>query len=1450
MTLTYTINSTNFTVLDTTDANGIYTFNNLPPATYAVNFGTPSGYSATTANAGGNSSNSSTTDTNDSDPTGGNVTGIVLAAGENNLGIDAGFNQTVNLGDYVWYDQNNNGIQDPGEPGLAGATVKLYAANGTTLLQTAPVTGNTGAYNFTGLTPGDYVVGVTPPAGYKSSAVDGGDPDNNTLNDDNGTGSGTGEVKSLPITLTSGGEPTNDGDGNNGNLTVDFGFAGTGSIGDLVWRDNDGNGLQGGVGETGIPGVIVTLTYTINSTNFTVLDTTDANGIYTFNNLPSATYAVNFGTPSGYSATTANAGGNSSNSSTTDTNDSDPTGGNVTGIVLAAGENNLGIDAGFNQTVNLGDYVWFDQNNNGIQDPGEPGLAGATVKLYAANGTTLLQTAPVTGNTGAYNFTGLTPGDYVVGVTPPAGYKSSAVDGGDPDNNTLNDDNGTGSGTGEVKSLPITLTSGGEPTNDGDGNNGNLTVDFGFAGTGSIGDLVWRDNDGNGLQGGVGETGIPGVIVTLTYTINSTNFTVLDTTDANGIYTFNNLPPATYAVNFGTPSGYSATTANAGGNSSNSSTTDTNDSDPTGGNVTGIVLAAGENNLGIDAGFNQTVNLGDYVWFDQNNNGIQDPGEPGLAGATVKLYAANGTTLLQTAPVTGNTGAYNFTGLTPGDYVVGVTPPAGYKSSAVDGGDPDNNTLNDDNGTGSGTGEVKSLPITLTSGGEPTNDGDGNNGNLTVDFGFAGTGSIGDFVWKDLNANGIQNGGGETGVSGVIVTLTYTINSTSFTIKDTTDANGLYLFPNLPPSSTYTLSFSNVPAGMVISPSNAGDDNFDSDGLGAIAITLAAGQNDLSNDLGLYAPAAIGNFVWHDLNANGIQDPGEPGISGVSVSLSGGPSTPPATNTDGNGKYLFSNLTPGTYTVTFGTPAGGYLASPANIGSTTDDKDSDAGSGGTTSAYTLVSGQTDTTVDAGFYKLASLGDYVWYDKNKNGIQDNIIDPNGNIVGPEMPVQGISVQLKRVSDNSVAGTAVTNSSGFYLFSNVIPGDYYVQMVTATIPANFDITQKDVSGNTMDSKDSDFNPATGKSDNTNLTSGENDLTWDMGIYMISASIVDPCICKNNATNGKNGQFDEILDVMATPGGSWMIIQQTGMYLSTSPAPPAAPIPVPVGTMLNNVGLGMYRYNFVHIDSLGYTVRVTNGTDTLMITNLCPYPDVIMAAFDTALCIYDAPINLMATANMPGTIDYIITTSGNTEIHTNVIDPATLGMGTFTLKLTFTPLDPTLCQNTYIQSFNISINNCPAALGNFVWNDQNANGKQDPGEPGIPNVNVTLTNVTTAATTNAMTNPNGKYLFNNLAPGTYKVTFGTPAGYIPTTANAAGVLDDVDSDAGAGGMTGNYVLIAGQVDSTVDAGFFTCPTLNLRDTGVCGTFSINLNQISHRYYKVALGLMKVFLWMLLQQ
>ncbi|MEP7324085.1 MAG: SdrD B-like domain-containing protein, partial [Saprospiraceae bacterium] len=114
---------------------------------------------------------------------------------------------------------------------------------------------------------------------------------------------------------------------------------------------------------------------------------------------------------------------------------------------------------------------------------------------------------------------------------------------------------------------------------------------------------------------------------------------------------------------------------------------------------------------------------------------------------------------------------------------------------------------------------------------------------------------------------------------------------------------------------------------------------------------------------------------------------------------------------------------------------------------------------------------------------------------------------------------------------------------------------------------------------------------------------------------------------------------------------------------------------------------------------------------------------------------------------------------------------------------------------------------ALGNFVWNDLNADGDQDAGEPGISGVTVTLTNVTTSATTPGSTDANGKYLFSGLKPGTYKVTFGTPSGYIATTPNVG--ADDKDSDP-VSGVTGNYTLISGQTDSTVDAGFHLIPDL----------------------------------------
>lgn len=85
---------------------------------------------------------------------------------------------------------------------------------------------------------------------------------------------------------------------------------------------------------------------------------------------------------------------------------------------------------------------------------------------------------------------------------------------------------------------------------------------------------------------------------------------------------------------------------------------------------------------------------------------------------------------------------------------------------------------------------------------------------------------------------------------------------------------------------------------------------------------------------------------------------------------------------------------------------------------------------------------------------------------------------------------------------------------------------------------------------------------------------------------------------------------------------------------------------------------------------------------------------------------------------------------------------------------------------------------ALGDYVWEDTNKDGKQDADEKGIQGVYVILKDANGKELDRTTTDATGKYQFNNLTNGTYTVEFSTPEGYTPTTANA-GTDDSVDSD-----------------------------------------------------------------------
>ncbi|MDZ4865542.1 MAG: SdrD B-like domain-containing protein [Gemmatimonadota bacterium] len=103
----------------------------------------------------------------------------------------------------------------------------------------------------------------------------------------------------------------------------------------------------------------------------------------------------------------------------------------------------------------------------------------------------------------------------------------------------------------------------------------------------------------------------------------------------------------------------------------------------------------------------------------------------------------------------------------------------------------------------------------------------------------------------------------------------------------------------------------------------------------------------------------IGDFVWNDANANGIQDAGELGIPGLTVTLSGAASA--TTTTGPAGDYLFTGLTAGSYTVTVATPAG-YTASPTGAGTPATDNN------GSPASVTLpTNSSSDLTIDFGFF---------------------------------------------------------------------------------------------------------------------------------------------------------------------------------------------------------------------------------------------------------------------------------------------------------------------------------------------------------------------------------------------------------------------------------------------------------------------------------------------------
>jgi len=349
--------------------------------------------------------------------------------------------------------------------------------------------------------------------------------------------------------------------------------------------------------------------------------------------------------------------------------------------------------------------------------------------------------------------------------------------------------------------------------------------------------------------------------------------------------------------------------------------------------------------------------------------------------------------------------------------------------------------------------------------------------------------TLGGTAFDDANglADGLVNGTG-TNLSGTL--YANLINGGNVVTNMPIAPNGTYTFTNLD-RQTYTVQLSTVagtigaaqpattlPAGWV----NTGESTNqvpDNRADGLLTLTLTASVSDAN--FGIAQSVTIGDYTWLDVNKNGVQDPGEPSLGGVTVVLFQTNAltqvmTAMATNLSSqNGAYLFTNVPPGVYQVQFTAPAGGYTCSPALQGSDPAKNSHADATNGCTGILTYSPGTIDLTENAGFLpsptavaevalRAEVLSGQVWltwqtyseagllaFDVTRTAANGVVADVTPDYVFASGQLTGASYTV-RDAGAALAGSYTYNLYGFYDDLSIEPlATATIQLTASVLPA---------------------------------------------------------------------------------------------------------------------------------------------------------------------------------------------------------------------------------------------------------------------------------------------------------------------------------------------------------------------------------------------------------------
>ena len=1083
--------------------------------------------------------------------------------------------------------------------------------------------------------------------------------------------------------------------------------------------------------------------------------------------------------------------------------------------LTSAAPNVTKIDFGFVKPVSVGNFVWFDANKDGIQDPDEVGVAGVTVTLDQPLGMDPVLDADgnvvkpvITDANGKYVFTNLLPGPYELTFTIPDGYSETARYAGD---DSAVDSDG-------AQTWPV-LKQGED----------DMTFDLGLIADGTIGDTLFWDVDNNGGSEPSGaDKPLAGVTVKLTYTTPAgVQKTLTTVTDADGHYSFKDLAPGDYVVTVDKAS--LATVCPECTAQTHAPSGDLTASEGQELSLTSkVTLSPGK----------MTNNDQDWAFTGVANTAIvkaiADPTEVPAGGFTP------GTSVTYTLTLT-NEGPSPATGVIAQDKLPsGVT----FVSAQGDG------TYDAVSGKWDLSGEViekgaaRTLRITVTidasaAGSVVTNTatiekqdqiGDKTTDNtssadLTAGYTIAGK------LYNDADAS-FSSSDSEAPYAGVTVALlkkdgTPVLDKDGNPVTAVTDADGKYSFPGLA-LGEYTVSVVDPTSGPLAGtkPTEAYTGRYKT----TADVTIAEATGSVIDvNFGFVKPASVGDKVWMDVNRDGLQDADEPAMPGVTVTLTRADGTavtdaegnPVASvTTDANGKYVFENLLPGDYTVTFTNPAG-YEATISDAG---DDRGLD--SNGSSASVSLAQGQDDATVDYGLVGTGVIGDQLFVDVNQSG--GDALDAG------DKPLAGVKVTLVWTGPGGITRTyeTTTDADGKYRFENLLPGEYKVSVdpesllaaeplldVLTHSPAGDVEAKKVVSADVKADKDK-LAQAFNLSVSVTLTGEANSSLsqdWGFGISAdtaITKVITDPdeeaqesfeftpgkevtymLTLTNNGPGVATGvkASDQlpsgVVFVKAQGDGSYDpdsgVWDLSGLTLAKGDVKTLT-VTVAItgegaGTLITNVAKITHQdqagddptnneasASFKGGFNLGGSVyRDSDGSYSKSETEQ-RFKDVTVALVgEDGTPVLDADGKPMtATTDENGAYQFVGLAPGAYRVV--IVDPNAGDLAGLIPTQAYTGRGETQAAVTItdasVQGVDFGLV-APATIGDRVWDDANGNGT-DEGEPGVPHATVILTDANGVEVARTTTDANGNYQFTGLVPGAYTVSIEVPAGYTAAT------------------------------------------------------------------------------------